>query len=176
MEAHLDRINGDKPRVTKLLNDSRAGFEEAASLVPNWPDPYLGLARLYAYELRDVDKLENALRQAERRNHPWGRREKAQLADAHRAEGERLYQQAIASKARPEQARKYLDMAEEHFSTAQSWYQQIPGFGNATSASIAISKRLEKLDDLRDELGDGDSGIGDLIEKAVEKTIGGIIK
>ena len=50
--------------------------------MPRSPDPYLGLARLYVYSLRDVDRAEDALKAAEKRGHEMGRRERAQLPTA----------------------------------------------------------------------------------------------
>ena len=64
--------------------------------MPKSPDPYLGLARLYVYSLRDVDRAEDALKAAEKRGHEMGRRERAQLADGYRDRGERLMKEASA--------------------------------------------------------------------------------
>ena len=59
--------------------------------MPKSPDPQLGLARLYVYGLKDIDKADAALQQAERRGHPLGNREKAQLADGYRQRADRLW-------------------------------------------------------------------------------------
>ena len=56
-----------------------AAFREAAELRPNWPDPFLGLARTFIYGLEDVDRGADALKQAQRLGYTAGDRETAQL-------------------------------------------------------------------------------------------------
>ena len=71
-DGHLSRIRGTARGDSKLLNDARAKFEQAADLMPKSPDPYLGLARLYVYSLHDVDRAEDALKAADKRGHDMG--------------------------------------------------------------------------------------------------------
>jgi hypothetical protein len=85
VEGHLLRIDAqgkpaDEARPT--LDRAVAAFREAARLDTNWPDPYLGLATLHAYALRDVDAVADDVSEAARRGYPGGRREHAEVADA----------------------------------------------------------------------------------------------
>ena len=88
-EGHLARISGTAHRSAAELNDSVAKFNEAQRLLPNSPDPALGLARVYVYGLHDIDHAYQALQQAEKHGHALANRDKAQLADGYRDRGNR---------------------------------------------------------------------------------------
>ncbi len=69
--AHLDRIEaqtlrgkGQRQQADERSNAAIAGFKEAAERDPDWPDPYLGLARIYAYDRFDLGALQAALERA----------------------------------------------------------------------------------------------------------------
>ena len=86
IDAHLVRIAAR----------DRAGFEaavrvfrESARLDTQAPDPYLGLARIYAYSLREVEPLIDAIKEAEQRGYQPGPREQAQIGDAYRFRADR---------------------------------------------------------------------------------------
>ena len=62
-EGHLHRINGEARKdrrenveAQRQLTAAVAAFREAAELRPGWPDPFLGLARVFIYGLEDVDR------------------------------------------------------------------------------------------------------------------------
>jgi hypothetical protein len=67
---------------------------EAQQLLPSSPDPQLGLARLYVYGLRDIDRADTALKEAERLGYRLGNREMGQLADGYRDRADRLWNDA----------------------------------------------------------------------------------
>jgi len=92
VDAHLLRIAAGTNR--KRLEDAVLAFRQAARLDRSLPDPYLGLARIHAYDLRDFDALQDDLREAEERGHEPGRRERAQLGDGYRVRADRLRQRA----------------------------------------------------------------------------------
>jgi serine/threonine protein kinase len=56
-------------------------FDTAASLLPQSPDPHLGLARIYVYSVRDLDKAIDEWNQAEQRHYQLAPREIEQKAD-----------------------------------------------------------------------------------------------
>lgn len=76
------------------LEEALTEFRQAATLDPSLPDPYLGMARIHAYGIRDFDALMNDLREAEARGYREGRRERAQIGDAYRFRAERARQRA----------------------------------------------------------------------------------
>jgi hypothetical protein len=86
IDAHLVRIAA---RDRAGFEDAVRGFLESARLDPEAPDPYLGLARTYAYSLREVEPLIDAIREAEQRGYQPGPREQAQIGDAYRFRADR---------------------------------------------------------------------------------------
>ena len=77
IEGHLLRIRATTPAE---FQTAMSTFQAAAQLDPESPDPYLGLARIHAYNLRDVDALSADIKNAEARGYQSGRRERGQLA------------------------------------------------------------------------------------------------
>ena len=158
-QGHLDRIDsqglraeGKRKEAQAKLQDAVYDLEEAAKLAPEWPDPYLGLARVYSYEQSDLKKLEEVLDQLARRNYPWGRREKAMLADAHRLQGQQLQAQAVAAQG-TEQERELLATAREHYAQAVDLYREISPYAEAKTNRAAVEAQMELIDDRLSELG-----------------------
>jgi serine/threonine protein kinase len=87
IEAHLLRIAA---RDRAGFEEAVGGFRDSARLDPDSPDPYLGLARIYAYSLREVEPLIDAIEEAERRGYQSGPREQAQIGDAYRFRADRI--------------------------------------------------------------------------------------
>ena len=75
------------------LKQSRNDFEESARLLPDSPDPHLGLA-LYQMSQNNLDQAEEELRKAERNGFKAGRREQRSLGDGYRLRGERWLAEA----------------------------------------------------------------------------------
>jgi len=86
IDAHLLRIAA---RDRAGFQEAVRGFRESARLDTRAPDPYLGLARIYAYSLREVEPLVDAIAQAEQRGYQPGPREQAQIGDAYRFRADR---------------------------------------------------------------------------------------
>jgi hypothetical protein len=85
IEGHLLRIDAQGRPVDQarpMLDRSVAAFREAARLDTQWPDPFLGLAAVHAYGLRDVNSVAQDVSEAARRGFTGGRREHAEVADA----------------------------------------------------------------------------------------------
>lgn len=79
IEGHLQRIRATTPAEFQAAIGT---FQTAAQLDTASADPYLGLARIHAYDMRDVEALANDIRNAEVRGYTPGRRERTQLDDA----------------------------------------------------------------------------------------------
>jgi tRNA A-37 threonylcarbamoyl transferase component Bud32 len=77
IEGHLQRI-----RATTAAEAEAAihTFEAAAALDPASVDPYLGMARIHASNVRDIEALAADIRNAASRGYQLGRRERGQLA------------------------------------------------------------------------------------------------
>ena len=150
-QAQLDRIDagslrdeGREQQAERKWDDALFGFRRAAELDTEWPDPYLGLSRVYAYEQLDLEKLEQSLRAALSRGYPRGSRERAQIADAHSALGMRALGEAANLRGqRAERQRLYE--AQRHFELAVIGYEQILSFGNARKNRDSVLRRLKEI-------------------------------
>jgi hypothetical protein len=86
IDAHLARIAASDQSG---FEEAVRRFRESARLDTSSPDPYLGLARIYAYSLREVEPLIEAIKEAEQRGYQPGPREQAQIGDAYRFRADR---------------------------------------------------------------------------------------
>jgi serine/threonine protein kinase len=155
-EAHIDHIDAGVLRNSarqKKLNEAVNKFVEATELMKRWPDPYLGLASLYIYDLNDVEKAENALKKAAHYGHPEGKREIAQLGDGYRRLADRLWRQSRGLVQMPNEERIYLEKARRDYMYAESLYEKAGLFGDAArnrlqaiQAEQRIEQRLSQLD------------------------------
>jgi serine/threonine protein kinase len=86
-------------------------LRESARLDPSSPDPYLGLAIVYAYSTRDLPGLTQAIDEAEARGYKRGRRERAEFGDVHKVLGDRARGDARKQSGdeRLEQLRRAVD-------------------------------------------------------------------
>ncbi len=150
--AQTLRAKGSVKAGGEKMKDAVAEFREAAQLAPNWPDPYLGLARVYSYETFDFGELQKALEGLQQRSYPTGKRETAMLADGHRMRAAELAAQAEALRDH-EQELPFLEEARNRLEDSLALYGQIPGYANSKSnrnKAVAqletVNARLEELD------------------------------
>jgi hypothetical protein len=157
-EGHLHRIDGEAAKArnqraaaSQHFADAVGAFREAAELRPEWPDPFLGLARTFIYGLEDTDRAADAIKQAQQRGYTIGDRETAQLGDGYRTRGESLRQTARQLMHLPQEA-EYLQRAIAAYREALAQYEKVPGFpGVATSlrrvhgAVDAAQNRISEL-------------------------------
>jgi serine/threonine protein kinase/tetratricopeptide (TPR) repeat protein len=167
-EGHLSRIAGMAPHNVALLNDAVEKFNEAQRLLPNSPDPALGLARVYVYGLHDIDRAYQALQQAEKHGHPLGSREKAQLADGYRDRANRLFWDSRNVRDLP-QEKDQIVRAKDDYQRALELYQSIAPYGNSTSAIQDVESSLESIDFRLHEI--DHKGIGDAAVGALKKLL-----
>ncbi|MGI9075372.1 MAG: protein kinase domain-containing protein [Bryobacteraceae bacterium] len=156
-EGHIDRIDANTLRGAgrqKLLNAAVNKFSEAAELMKHSPDPYLGLANLYIYDLSDVEKAEEALKKAAHRGHPVGKRETAQLADGYRRRADRTWRESRGYIHSSSQERDYLDRAREDYIHAEDLYRRAGLFGDtarnqfqAIQGQQRVEQRLSALEE-----------------------------
>ena len=163
-DGHLHRIDGEARKARgktveaqQEFTDAVTAFREAAELRPNWPDPFLGLARTFIYGLEDVDRGADALAQAQRLGYTPGDRETTQLADGYRARADTLARTArtLAGLA---QEQEYLTRAAEAYRQALDLYAKVVSF-----ADVARTMRLTQR-----ALGQVEQRIADLSRPAVQ--------
>ncbi|MEO8256324.1 MAG: protein kinase [Acidobacteriota bacterium] len=145
-DGHLHRINGDARKNRKQgaaaqreFTAAVTAFREAAELRPDWPDPFLGLARTFIYGLEDVDRGGDALNQAQHYGYTPGNRETAQLGDGYRARADTLARRARQLANMPEE-RDSLVRAAEAYRQALSFYTRAADFAGVP-ANIRLAER-----------------------------------
>ncbi|HXW08699.1 MAG TPA: protein kinase [Vicinamibacterales bacterium] len=133
-EGHLRRIDGEAAKsrgqtiaASRHFMEAIAAFREAAELRPDWPDPFLGLARTFIYGIEDMDRAADALKQAQRLGYEAGDRETAQLADGYRARAVRLTETARQLRDLPQEP-EYLRRSLDAYREALSLYERIPAY------------------------------------------------
>ena len=151
-EGHLERIDGTTHEDVNRLNAAAQDFLEAQKLLPNAPDPELGLARLYVYGFKDIDKARDALEEARKRGYEPGNRDKAQLADGYRERADRLWWDSRNVRGLP-QEKDQISRAEQDYQSALDLYQSIAPYGSSILQIVRIQfdlasvrERLQQLD------------------------------
>jgi serine/threonine protein kinase len=159
-EGHIARINGTAHNSSSELNTAVEKFQEAQRLMPNSPDPQLGLARVYVYGLKDVDRAYQAFQEAAKRGYPLGSREKLQLADGYRARADREWWDSRDMRGTP-QEKGDIQRVEGDYKRAFDLYRQVVPYGNSSGAMarvglnlVGVEFRLHQLD----QGGDNESG------------------
>ncbi len=176
-EGHIARIEGTSQRSTAQLNEAIDKFTEAHRLLPSSPDPDLGLARVYVYGLKDIDKAYDALQEAQRLGYQLGVREKLQLADGYRERADRTWWDSRNVRGLP-QEKDQIQRAAQDYQRALELYQGIAPSGNA-NASIArvqasldsVNFRLHEIDSQSSTERHG-SLIGDVLRRVAGAIVG----
>jgi tetratricopeptide (TPR) repeat protein len=143
-EGHIARINGTTHRSAAELETAIQKFTESARLMPHSPDPELGLARVYVYGLKNIDKAFEALQQAQQRGYHLGNREKLQLADGYRDRGDRLWWDSRNVRGLP-QEKDQIQRAANDYNQALGLYQGIAPYGNANAQIVRVQGSLESV-------------------------------
>ena len=156
-EGHLSRIRAIKGPPEKraidqkTLNQAIQHFEEAHRLMPDSPDPYLGLAHIFFYEEPDYDRGVDMLNQAAKRGHPVGKRETMEKADCLRNRADRELQKALQNPDLHDQAKQDLERARADYASALESYNAIADFlprMRIPSIIRRVTQSLEHVDQL----------------------------
>jgi len=143
-EGHLARINGMSRKRAADLNEAVEKFTEAQRLLPNSPDPALGLARVYVYGLHDIDKAYYALQQAEKHGQALGNRDRAQLADGYRDRGNRTFWESRKVRDLPAE-KEQVQRAKADYERSLELYEGIAPYGNSTAFIQDVQASLESV-------------------------------
>ena len=152
-EGHIARINGTARSSGTDLNLAVEKFGEAQRLMPKSPDPQLGLARVYVYGLKDVDRAYQAFAEAAKLGYPLGNREKLQLADGYRARADREWWDSRNVRGTPREKADIQRVADD-YKRAFDLYRQVAPYGNSSGGMarvglslVAVQFRLNQLDE-----------------------------
>ncbi len=155
-EGHIARINGATHRDPKALGDAVVDFNDAERLLPNSPDPELGLARVYVYNLKDVDKAAQAYDQATRHGYQLGSRDNLVLADGYLERADRTFWDSRNVRGLP-QEKDQLQRSGDDYRRALRLYQEIAPYGNAAAKITRVQSSLESVDYRLKEIQTGSS-------------------
>jgi len=146
VEGHVDRIVGLYQNDRKELVTAEEKFTEAQQLLPKSPDPYLALAQLYIYGMKDLDKAYDALREAQKLGHPLGPREEQQLADGYLDRADQLFTDSKSVRDLP-QEKDEIARAAADYNRALELYQRIEPYGHAAKAAARVQMSLDGVND-----------------------------
>ncbi len=141
----IEYADGHILRINHKNFDAVAAFQRAASLQPKWPDPYLGLARTYIYNLGDMERGTQALDHARQLGISFGKRELAMMAEACRTRG--LQELDNANLLREtDREKEFLKKAKTDFDEAMKIYLQISPWGDSTKQITGVQDLLKEVD------------------------------
>ena len=162
-EGHLHRIDGEAEKLRRRtaaanrhFTEAVSAFREAAELRPEWPDPFLGLARTFIYGLEDIDRAADAFKRAQSLGYTTGDRETVQLADGYRSRGDTLWRTARQLKDLPQEL-EYLQRASDAYRQANELYEKIPAFPGVASNLRRTHGALDRIAERVVERGEQDS-------------------
>lgn len=147
-KAHLDRIASqslkERAERNQKIEAALNGFREAARRDKDWPDPYLGLARIYAYERPDLDQLQKSLVELEKRGYRLGKRERTMEGDGYRMRAEDLW--ARAQRARGTDAEtELLERTRDNLLQAINFYDDATGYADVKTNRAKAHDRLDQV-------------------------------
>jgi len=134
-------------------HQAQTDFETAASLIPQSPDPHLGLARVDVYWNKNIGKAMAELHEAQRLGFEPGPREAEEEADGYRFRAKAELEEARQYGPKNSAAEgRYLRLSERDFERARSLYEPIEGFSNVSLALREVDDDDRARQGLADEL------------------------
>jgi serine/threonine protein kinase len=158
VDAHLTRISAQEKGLTardrqKRLTTAMSRFIESARYDSSSPDPYIGQARINAYDLHDFDALVASLAEAEKRGFTPGRRERTQLGDTLRYRADRAIEQA--ARAPRDDRRRLLGQASADYEACAGKFDGLSGYHDAEKVlaycqnrRAAVQRLVQQMDEL----------------------------
>jgi hypothetical protein len=160
VDAHLTRISAQERGLSardrqRRLTTAMSRFIESARFDSSSPDPYIGQARINAYDLHDFDALVASLAEAEKRGFTPGRRERTQLGDTLRYRADRAVEQA--ARAPIDDRRRLLGQASGDYEACAGKFDGMTGYHDAEKVlaycqnrRAAVQRLLQQMDELTD--------------------------
>ena len=160
VDAHLTRISAQERGLAardrqKRLTAAMSRFIESARFDSSSPDPYIGQARINAYDLHDFDALVANLAEAEKRGFTPGRRERTQLGDTLRFRADRAIEQA--ARAPIDDRRRLLGQASADYEACAGKFDGLTGYHDAEKVlaycqgrRTVVQRLLQQMNELTD--------------------------
>jgi hypothetical protein len=125
------------------LNEAKSRFIESARLDTSSPDPYLGQARINAYEARDFEALLVNISEAEQRGYKPGRRERAQVGDGFKFKADRALTQSRGASGVGR--RRFLEQAASDFESCVSRFEALANYFGSDRNLAYCQRQLERV-------------------------------
>jgi len=160
VDGHLTRISAQDRGLSardrqKRLTAAMSRFIESARLDASSPDPYLGQARINAYELHDFDALAANLTEAEKHGFVLGRRERTQQGDTLRYRADRAVEQAV--RAPIDDRRRLLGQASGDYQACATKFDGLTNYHDAEKVLAycqgryaVVQRLLQQMDEFKD--------------------------
>ena len=160
VDAHLTRISAQERGLAardrqKRLTAAMSRFIESARFDSSSPDPYIGQARINAYDLHDFDALAANLAEAEKRGFTPGRRERTQLGGTLRFRADRAVEQAV--RAPIDDRRRLLGQASADYEACAGKFDGLTGYHDAERVlaycqgrRAVVQRLLQQMNELTD--------------------------
>ena len=160
VDAQLTRISAQERGLAardrqKRLTAAMSRFIESARFDSSSPDPYIGQARINAYDLHDFDALVANLAEAEKRGFTPGRRERTQLGDTLRFRADRAVEQAV--RAPIDDRRRLLGQASADYEACAGKFDGLTGYHDAEKVlaycqgrRAVVQRLLQQMNELTD--------------------------
>jgi hypothetical protein len=146
VDGHLARIaaQGQTSAIRQArLNQAKSLFIEAARRDSTMPDPYIGLARIHAYDTRDLEALLQNIADAESRGYKPGRRERAQVGDGYKFKGDRALAQS--RNASGEGRRRFLEQAASDYEHCVARFDGLTDYFDAERNLAYCQRQLARV-------------------------------
>jgi hypothetical protein len=141
-EGQIARFEGIRHHDAAQLTLAAEKFNQAQQLLPKSPDPQLGLASVFIYGFKDVDKADAALQQAARDGYRLGNREKLELADGYRDRADRVFWDSRNVRGLP-QEKDQVSRSAADYQHALDLYQSVVPYGNSNAQIKRVQASLD---------------------------------
>jgi serine/threonine protein kinase len=141
-EGQIARFEGIRHHDAAQLTLAAEKFNQAQQLLPKSPDPQLGLASVFIYGFKDVDKADAALQQAARDGYQLGNREKLELADGYRDRADRVFWDSRNVRGLP-QEKDQVSRSAADYQRALDLYQSVVPYGNSNAQIKRVQASLD---------------------------------
>ena len=150
-EARLSYCEGHVLRITGQPHEAVRKFDAAAQLKPDWPDPHIGLARIYRYDLKEPEKSLEEISKAASLGHPRDKHTIALEADNYWMLSQKFFRASQGQQNQPEEENQ-LAKAKEHCQKAISMYDSIIPFANAGANRRGARNLCDQVEERLNEI------------------------
>jgi hypothetical protein len=162
-DAHLARYQGQAEKSPDAFDSAERLFREAARVLRDSPDPWLGIAMLEIYNRKEPEAGEVALNEAKGRSFDFTANERwvGLLAETYRVRAGLLEWEARRiERTLREEAAERLERAASYHQKAIDWYSRVPLYGDALQEIVRCREARDRIEALIEKLRSDSEGGG----------------